>query len=235
VIDPQASPERGKSVQLGRLRLQFPAISPENRKSDRDEPPFDPTSWSGALFVMIALTAVLYVVQIVNGADGQRLDRFGLRPRTLRGLEGIVTQPFLHSSWWQLISNTPTFIVLGWAVLLAGVRGWLIVTGLVMLVGGLATWLVASSDLRLDSGSTVLVFGWLGYLLARAIFSRRIVWIFIAIVIASFFSGLFGGLLPGLRSGESWVAHLCAFGAGIGAGWLLHPRQARKRQRPAVS
>jgi membrane associated rhomboid family serine protease len=233
VTDPQPGAEPGKAVQIGRLRLQFPAISPENRKQDRDEPPFDPTTWSGALIVMVAFAAVLYVVQIVNAADSQRLDRFGLRPRTLRGLEGVVTAPFLNSTWWHLVSNTPTFLVLGWAVLLAGVRGWLIVSGFVIVVGGLATWLVAPSGIIV--GSSALVFGWLGYLLARAVFSRRIVWIFIAIVIAAFFSGLFGGLLPGVHSGESWEAHLCGFIAGIVSGALLHPRRKSKRPRPAVS
>jgi membrane associated rhomboid family serine protease len=75
----------------------------------------------------------------------------------------------------------------------------------------------------------------LGYLLARAVFSRRIVWIFIAVVIAAFFSGLFGGLLPGVHSGESWEAHVCGFLTGIGAGWALHPRRKSKPARPAVS
>ena len=226
-------PVPGKSVQVGRLRLQFPAISPDNRKVARTEQPFDPTSWSGALIVMLAITAVLYVIQIVNSALSYRLDRYGLHARTARGLEGIVTAPFLHTTWWHLISNTPTFVVLGWLVLLAGVRGWLIVSGSVLVLGGIATWVAAPEGLIV--GSTCLTFGWLGYLLARAIFSRRIIWILAAIVVVSFFSGLLGGLLPGTRSGEFWQAHLCYFLAGFAVGWLLHPRSARKRSRPAVS
>ena len=80
--------------------------------------------------------------------------------------------PFLHTDWWHLISNSPTFIVLGWAVLLAGVRSWAIVTAFVVVVGGLATWLVAPSGLIV--GSSAVIFGWLGYLLARAFFSRKV-------------------------------------------------------------
>jgi membrane associated rhomboid family serine protease len=227
------SEETGKAFQLGRLKLQFPAVSPENRKVDRDEPPFDPTSWSGGLIVMAVVAAVLYVIQIVNEAMSNHLQRHGLHPRTVRGLEGIVTGPFLHTGWWQLISNTPTFIVLGWVVLMAGVRGWFIVTGSVVVLGGVLTWLVAPQGLIV--GASAFTFGWLGYLLARAVFSRKIVWILAAIVVVSFFSGLLGGLLPGTKSGEFWQAHLCYFVAGIAIAWALHPRSARKRAKPAVS
>jgi membrane associated rhomboid family serine protease len=232
VTEPEPQ-EQGKALQVGRLRLQFPAVSETNKRGSKSEAPFDPTSWSGALIVMLAVTAVLYIVELIDALNSHHLDRYGLRPRTVRGLEGIVTTPFLHQDWWHLISNTPTFVVLGWVVLLSGIRGWLIVTGMVMLLGGLATWLVAPSGLIL--GASGLMFGWLGYLLARAVFSRKIVWILAAVVIASFFSGLFGGLLPGLHSGESWQAHVFGFLAGILTGWLLHPRGARKRKRPAVS
>ena len=93
----------------------------------------------------------------------------------MAGLWGVLFSPFLHASWWHLISNTAPFIALGWAVLLSGVRTWLVVTAIVILVGGFATWLVAPSGLIV--GASGLVFGWLGYLIARAVFSRRLMWI----------------------------------------------------------
>ena len=58
------------------------------------ERPFDPQSWTGALIVMAAFAAVLWVVQILNAADDYRLDRFGVQPRELDGLWGVVTMPF---------------------------------------------------------------------------------------------------------------------------------------------
>jgi membrane associated rhomboid family serine protease len=120
--------------------------------------------------------------------------------------------------------------------MLSGVRTWLIVTGLVAVVGGVATWLIAPSGLIL--GCSGLVFGWLGYLLARAYFTRRIMWILGAALVAFFFSGLFAGLLPSINSRSSWQAHVCSFVAGVAAGWVLHPRRARatkQRTRPETA
>jgi membrane associated rhomboid family serine protease len=176
---------------------------------------------------MGVLAAVLWVVQFVNAADGYRLDRFGLRPRTVSGLEGIVTSPFLHASYGHLIGNTAPFVLIGWVVLLGGVRQFVTVSVIVVVAGGLATWLVAPSGYIV--GVSALVMGWLGYLLARAYFSRKVLWIVVAVLVLFFFGTLLGGLLPSFNSNVSWQGHLCGFGAGILAGWILHPRGGQPR------
>jgi membrane associated rhomboid family serine protease len=194
---------------------------------------FDPTTWGGALIVMAVFAAVLYLVEFVDAAGDQRLDRFGIRPREIDGLWGVLFAPFLHASWGHLIANTGPFILLGWAVLLSGLRQWLIVTGMVIVVGGFATWLVAPSGLII--GASGLTFGWLGYLIARAVFSRTFLWILGAVFATFFFSGLFGGLLPSVDRDVSWLGHVCGFLAGVLAGWLLHQRRPARRRQAAVS
>ncbi len=203
------------------------------KSGDGSEPPFEPTSWGGALTVMAVVAGVLWAVEIANAIDSHGLDRFGLRPRQVAGLWGILIGPFLHTSAWQLLSSTGPFILIGWVVLLSGLRTWLVVTGLVVVIGGVATWLVAPSALII--GCSAMIFGWMGYLLARAYFARRFLWILAAVLVAFFFSGLFAGLLPSINSNASWQAHVCSFGAGILTGWLLHPRGDRVKKRVSVS
>lgn len=203
------------------------------------EPPFDPTSWHGALFVMGGVAAVLWVVQVVNASHNYSLDaRFGLRPREVRGLWGIGTDPFLHASYGHLLSNTIPFILIGWVVLLSGVRTWLTVTLIVVVGGGLLTWLVAPHGTVL--GANGLIFGWLGYLLARAYFSRKLKWIVIAVLVLFFFGTLLGSLLPSFGANTAWQGNACGFVAGIGAAAVLHPRkrkptEQREPRTPAVS
>jgi membrane associated rhomboid family serine protease len=210
-----------------------PRPRPATEQQGGTEPPFERRSWGGALAFMVFCVGVLWAVEIANAVDGYGLNRFGLRPREVAGLWGILIGPFLHSSAWQLLSSTGPFVLIGWVVLLSGLRMWLIVTALVAFVGGFATWLVAPSGLII--GCSGLIFGWMGYLLARAYFSRRIVWILAAVLVAFFFSGLFSGLLPSINSNGSWQAHVCSFCAGVFAGWLLHPRGARAVKRASLS
>ena len=186
-----------------------------------------PPSWYVALISSVLITAVLWVVQIVNAIDHQRLDRFGLRPRTVDGLEGLVTAPFLHASYGHLASNTIHFLLLSWVVLMAGWRTFAFVSLFVMIVGGALTWAAAPSGVII--GASALVFGWLGYLLARALFARKIVYIAIAALVAIVFGSLWSDLLPTAGSGVSWQGHLFGFLTGLLAGWILHPHKNSRR------
>jgi membrane associated rhomboid family serine protease len=191
------------------------------------EPPFDPSTWTGALIVMAACTALLWGIQIANADHHYSYNRFGLKPRALDGLWGVVTQPFLHESYRHLLSNSVPFFAIGWVLLLSGMRVWLFVTGVVIVLGGLLTWLVAPSDVTIV-GASGMVFGWLGYLLARAYFTRRLKWIFTAVALLLFFGTLLGSLLPTVDANVSWQSHICGFVAGVFVGWVLHPRRTAK-------
>jgi membrane associated rhomboid family serine protease len=193
----------------------------------RSEPPFEASSWLGALLVMAGVDAVLWIVQLVNAAHHYSFNRFGLRPRHVAGLWGVLTAPFLHDSYSQLLSETVTVVAIGWVLLLSGVRMWVVVTLGVLLAGGLLTWL-AGPD-RVVLGTAVVVFGWLGYLLARAYFTRNVRWIVAAIGLLFFFGVLLGGLLPSVDTNSSWQAHLCGFVTGVALAALLHPSRQRRR------
>jgi membrane associated rhomboid family serine protease len=179
---------------------------------------------------MVSVAAALWIVEAVNAANNYSLDRFGLRPRRIDGLWGVLTEPFLHASYHHLFSNTVPLIMVGWVLLLSGLRTWLTVTAIVVVLGGLATWLVAPSGIIV--GASALVFGWLGYLLARAYFSRKLRWIVVAVLVLFFFGTLLSNLLPSFDAQVSWQSHVCGFAAGILAGAVLHPRRARMPGQP---
>lgn len=201
------------------------------RDNTSSEPPFDPSSWSGALIVIAGVLAVIWGVQIANASDHYGLNRFGLKPRAVSGLWGVLMQPLLHSSWGHLLSNTVPLAIIGWTLLLSGLRVFAFVTVVVVVVGGLLTWLVAPSG-EIIVGASGLVFGWLGYLIARAVFSRRLKWIVTAVALLIVFGTLLGSLLPTVDSTVSWQSHLCGFVVGAGAGWLLHPRKNARSTAP---
>jgi membrane associated rhomboid family serine protease len=181
---------------------------------------------------MSAITAAVWVVQIVNAAHHYSFNRFGLRPRTVGGLWGTLTAPVLHTSYGHMLSDTVPLLAIGWVLLLSGVRSWLLVTAVVLPLGGVLAWALAPSGSWV--GSSELVFGWMGYLIARAYFSRRIRWIVVAVVVLFFFGTLLGGLVPGSeKGGASWAVNACGFAAGIAAGAALHPgRRRRAAVRP---
>ena len=170
--------------------------------------------------ILGGFAGLLWLIQIVNAfVFGGALDRFGVQPRSIAGLWGILFAPFLHVSFAHLIANTVPLLVLGWLVMLRKRRDFFVVSALAALVGGLGTWLIAPA-LSVHVGASVLVFGYLGYLLSRGIFERKL-WPIVGSVVTFFlYGGALTGILPG-AIGISWQGHLFGLIGGILAARLL--------------
>jgi membrane associated rhomboid family serine protease len=120
----------------------------------------------GASFSMALLVGLLWLLEGVDQASGNSLDRYGIQPRTGEGLFEVFTAPFLHVGWAHLAANTIPFFVLGVIVLLDGWRQWLTVTLWVVVASGATVWLIAPAG-SVTLGASGVVFGWLTYLMVR--------------------------------------------------------------------
>jgi len=144
------------------------------------------------------------------------LDQLGIRPRTSDGLRSILFAPFLHAGFVHLLANTGPLVVLGWLVLLRRVADFFLATAATMLIGGLGVWLLGAPN-SIHLGASILIFGYLGYLLLRGIYERSPVAVAIAVVAGLLYGGALWGVLPG-QPGVSWQGHLFGFvGGGIAA------------------
>lgn len=182
-----------------------------------------PGSHAGAAVWVAGLALALWVLVIVDDVLDHRLLRFAIKPRQVDGLPGIVISPFLHSSAGHLGANLVPLAILAWLLLISGVREFLLLTIVVILSAGGIDWLVGPSHSTI-LGASGVVFGWFGYLLARAWFSRSVKWIAVAVLVACVFSTLFTGLLPRVQSHVYWGGHVAAFVAGVLFAALLHRR-----------
>lgn len=176
-----------------------------------------------ALRVLLAAVAVLWLVEIVDARIlDDALERQGIQPRTVGGLDGILWAPFLHDDIGHLLANTVPLIVLGGLVLLRGVPRWTRITAIVVILGGTGTWLFARSGNHI--GASSVVFGYLGALVGAAFFERSIRAILIGLAAGLLYGGLVWGILP-TGGGVSWEGHLFGLGGGAAAAWLLSPRR----------
>jgi membrane associated rhomboid family serine protease len=177
------------------------------------------------LLVVAAMAALMWIVEVVDEVAGGRLDRNGIEPRDVDGLDGVVFAPFLHGGFDHLIGNTIPFLLLGFAIALGGAVRVALVTLIVALVGGLGTWLVAPAN-TVHIGASGIVFGYAAYLVARGVFSRSIAQILLGVVVVAVWgTTLLRGLVP--EDGISWQGHLFGAVGGVLAARLLHRRARR--------
>ena len=167
----------------------------------------------------------MWILELVDVLPFVNLDRYGIRPRSVAGLVGIVCTPFLHLGLGHLAANSIPFVVLGAFVFLGGRRTFWSVTAFVVLIGGFGVWLFAPKFTN-HLGASGLIFGYLGFLLARGIFAKSAFWILTSCAVLGIYGGLLFGVLPH-EAGISWQGHLFGLVGGIVAARLLIPRRAR--------
>lgn len=163
------------------------------------------------------LALFMVALQLLNVATGYSLMAFGLVPRTLHGLFGILTSPFLHASFAHLSANLIAFLVLGTLVILDGLHRFIAVSAIVIVLGGALVWLFGFAGVHV--GASGWVFGLWAYLLSRAWFHRSWSNLLTAAVVALLYGGLIVGFLP--RQGISFEGHLFGALAGFIAAKVL--------------
>ncbi len=170
--------------------------------------------------ILATFVAIFWLLEILDQFVFRgSLDIFGIIPHQVIGLRGILFAPFLHGDFTHLIANTVPFLILGWLVMLQETSDFFIVTGLTMLVGGLGVWLFAAPG-YIHIGASILIFGYLGFLLLRGYFQRNIPSILLSILVFLLYGGTIWGVLPS-RPGISWQGHLFGFLGGVLAAKLI--------------
>lgn len=170
--------------------------------------------------IMFGLVGLMWAIEIVNQfIFGNQLNRFGIIPRSIPGLTGILFSPFLHVDFAHLIANSLPFLVLGWWVLLRGIGMFVQVSVITILVSGLGVWLFSAPN-TVTVGASGVIFGYLGFLLLRGFFERSWFALFFSVIALLGYGSIIWGVLP-IVPGVSWQGHLFGFiGGGIAARYI---------------
>jgi len=167
--------------------------------------------------LIIYFAATLWAVEAVNFLTGHELIRWGILPRTVKGLVGIPLSPFIHTGIMHLIFNTGPIVILGGLICWRGKWIFLGKTFFIILVGGLGLWIIGRPSYHV--GASGLIFGYFGYLVSRGILKKSFSSLIVSLITVFAYGGLIWGLLP-TYSWISWEGHLCGFVAGIVAAWF---------------
>ncbi|HVS31466.1 MAG TPA: rhomboid family intramembrane serine protease [Thermoanaerobaculia bacterium] len=174
-----------------------------------------------ALFLFVAAMWLVRVADTFRG-DGTSIAGVGVIPRTTDRLEGIVAAPLIHASWAHLVANTVPLLILGGLVLFSGLAEFVFVTVVAALSAGAGTWMFGTPANHI--GASGVVFGYLGYLLARPAFDGKLLSVVVTLVVAAVYgSVLLSSIIP--EAGVSWSGHFFGFVGGILAARLRDPQR----------
>ena len=163
---------------------------------------------------MIALGFVflLWFIRALEDSLTVDLGVWGILPRSISGLIGIITAPLIHGSVFHLLSNTFPLLLLLVAVFYFYDEIALEVFVWIYIATGFWVWVIARQAYHI--GSSGLVYGLAAFLFFSGVFRKDARSVAVALVIAFIHGGMLQGLFP-TESSVSWESHLLGSAAGL--------------------
>jgi membrane associated rhomboid family serine protease len=176
------------------------------------------TQTQANLVSLAVILMVIWSVFLVNKLLGNHLFIFGISPRRLYGLPGIIFCPLLHANFNHIFFNSIPLLVLSNFILINGVDYFLEVTLAITLGSGFLVWCFAKPGIHL--GASGVITGYWALLVTDIYQQGTITAIILGIISLYYFAGIFLGIFPG-KKGVSWEGHFFGLIAGFSTGYFL--------------
>ena len=183
-----------------------------------------------AFKIALGFVALIWLIQLLNWGLDLGLERFGVRPRQLAGLPGILLAPLLHGGFSHLFANSLPLLVLGTGMLHLYPNSALKVIPAVYLGPGIAVWLFARASVHV--GASGLVYGLVSYIFVAGLIRRDTRAIAASLLVCFLYGTLVWGVLP-ITPGVSWETHLAAALIGLALAIALRRLDIPPRKRYA--
>ena len=158
------------------------------------------------------VVSVLWIVFAFDRVFGLDLYRYGVLPRQIKGLWGILISPFVHGSLDHLFSNSAPILVLGWLLVYFYPRAAWRVLLACWAMGGLWVWTTARDSYHI--GASGIIYGLAAFLFFSGVVRKRVALMAVSLIVVFLYGSMVWGVLP-LKVEVSWESHL--FGAIAGA------------------
>jgi membrane associated rhomboid family serine protease len=165
-----------------------------------------------ALNTALVVTAFVWFIWIADSWLGLGLNRFGLRPRDLDGLLGVVTAPFLHGDLEHVFSNTAPLIVSLTAILYLYPNCAMRVIPMVWVGTGLLAWLIGRPSIHV--GASGVIYGLLSFIFLSGVLRQDLRSVGTSLAVWFLYGSMVWGLVP-IRPQMSWEMHLSGALLGV--------------------
>lgn len=170
-----------------------------------------PFKWTIFIFPAL-LILLLIVIEYLEHYTGKSFVKYGVLPRTVQGLKGIICSPFIHSDWKHLINNAiPIFVLLSvltffYRTIANEVLLWS------WLMSGLWLWAIGRDSYHI--GASGMLYALASFLFFSGLIRKHTRLMAISLVVVFLYGGMIWGIFP-MKSHISWEGHLSGGFAGL--------------------
>ena len=164
-----------------------------------------------SLIFPVFFLALIWLVKILEVTNEIDLVYYGIFPRRISGLIGIITAPLIHADFKHLFDNSVPVFFLSLAIFYFYRPVGLKVFLLTYLFTGIAVWIGARSAYHV--GASGLIYGFASFLFFSGVIRKNTNLLAISLLVVFLYGGLVWGIFP-FDYKISWESHL--FGAITG-------------------
>lgn len=178
--------------------------------------------------LLIPTSFVLFIifVKAIESILGISLINFGLYPRTIYGLLGILTSPLLHSNIEHLFSNVFPLLVLGVSIEFFYTESSKKVFLISYVLTGILVWMFARESYHV--GASGIAYALFSFLFFSGILKRDKRSITLSLLVVFLYGGLIYGIFP-IKEGISWESHLIGLIVGLFTALIFRKKDIYKR------
>ncbi len=156
------------------------------------------------LYPLLMVVAMWFVFWLDFNND-LHLSKYGVYPRTIRGLRGVIFSPFLHGDGAHLWHNTLPIFILSTSLIYfyRAYATQVIIWG--TLLTGILTWLIGRPSHHI--GASGIIYMLFGFLLLKGLLSKNFRLLAVSFFVVFVYGGMIWYVTP-IKREISWEGHL---------------------------
>jgi|TARA_B110000285_G_scaffold234195_1_gene310312 membrane associated rhomboid family serine protease len=168
--------------------------------------------YTGVIGYPILFVILIWLIFWVEFRFNVDLKSFGIQPRKLEGISGIIFSPFLHSSLEHLFNNSiPLFLLSSAIFFFYRTISWKIIF-LGIFLSGLLTWIIGRDSTHI--GASGLIYVLISFIFFKGIISKNFNLMALSLIVVFIYGGTIWYVFP-IKNNMSWEGHLSGFMIGV--------------------
>lgn len=164
------------------------------------------------ILIPLVFIFLIWFVYWIEIKFSMNFTKFGILPRNLNGLKGVIFSPFIHSDTNHLFNNSIPLVVLLSSLIYFYKDVYLKILVYGGILTGILTWVIAREAYHI--GASGIVYLLFSFVFFSGLIKKQYQLVAVSLIVIFLYGSMVWYMLP-IKEGISWEGHLSGFITGL--------------------